>query len=338
MKKNIKTLLALFLSVSVLFILLAGCSGSKDNGSAKPSDTAKPSDSAQPSDGGEKTAEEGKKVAISVNSLNTIYYVDICEELKKLMGPNDELVILDSNEDATQQITNLEDALVKDYDLIFTTCLEPGGMRTIFLAAQDAGVPVIVFDFASEDPDLVATTIVHDDYQLGEIAAEGLAAAMNYEGTIIQYGSDMVAGPKARNQACRDVMEKYGIEILGYGDGIPMSEESYPKIEALITAHPEADGLWTMAAAAGVTGVAVMEAANNHDIKIVTIGVDDEIYSYIREGKLVGAVAQLPSVTAQGLWDAAQMVFDGKADELPEITYLDAYWCDASNVDEYDPQ
>lgn len=340
MKKKSKSLLALLLCVSMLFVMVTACSNTKDNGNsaqntpdASQSNTADQADNTQtPAD----DAQEGRNIAICVNSLETIFYRDIVSYIESVMGPNDKLAVFDPSEDSATQITILEDCIVKGYDLIFTTCMDPVGMRTIFESAQKAEIPVIVYDFASEDPDLVATTIVYDDYQLGQLQAEGLAEALNYEGTIIRYHDTSMSGPAKRTAAFEETMAKYpNISVVASTEGPPMSDYSYPAIESMLTANPDADALWTMASAAGCAGCAVKMANNNDTLLIGTCGIDHETAGYIRDGVMYGCVGQFAEDIGSLMWMAAEKVFAGEADTLEAQYNVDAVWVTAETIDQY---
>ena len=151
-----KRLFSLALVLTMCVGLLGGC-GSK---SAPATETA-------PAGEEEKAAEEEKalKVGYSVQTLDNEYFVTIAngvEEYAKSLGMNVE--ITNGNQDVATQISQIENFIQKEMDIIIVSPVSDTGLEDAVKKATDAGITVIAANQNFEGSQAFVTI---PEYELG---------------------------------------------------------------------------------------------------------------------------------------------------------------------------
>ena len=111
------------------------------------------------------TAEEPLKVAYSVQTLNNEYFVTIAngvEEYAKSLGMSVE--ITNGNQDVATQISQIENFIQKDMDVIIISPVSDTGLEDAVKKATDAGIIVIA---ANQDFEGSQAFVTIPEYDLG---------------------------------------------------------------------------------------------------------------------------------------------------------------------------
>jgi len=321
MYKLVKKMSVVLILVLVT-VLVSGCNSSSD----------KASDSAQ-SKGGD-VGFTGKQIGLSFEG-EIGFFVDLANTFVETAGSDNSVTVYYSEDDVTKQVSDFENMIAMSFDLIFVSPIEPASMVGCYQQAEAAGIPVVVVTHTTESPELIKGCIYYDNYELGRLAAEILAEAMDYSGSMVIYTVTTSQDILDRSRAAEDVMASYGITVAGTGYGIPISVESYPAYEALLSSNPEITGMWGYSPPCAPAAAAVCEAAGRDDIQIVTIALDDEVSQLIREGKIYGSAGQTGADFVPDMIAAAKKIFDGTWGENGQIIVLEPYKVTKDNVEQY---
>lgn len=251
---------SLLLSCALIVSLLVGC-GSSSQPAASAGSAASSS---------EKTYSIGFVLRTTGNS----YYANIGDGVK---ASCDQLgwtcTVLDSNNDTSKELENMETLVAAKVDLVFLDCVDPSAATATQKVASDAGIPLINLDSGVDDMSMQVTTVYSDNEQNGLAVGKYYAATLdqNYEISAIllsgntgsiagqQRREGLMAGIIMQRTGCSeddawkaaDAMEASIVssgkakndgakfEITGQGWGNWTIDEGLTAAEDLITANPK---------------------------------------------------------------------------------------------------
>ncbi len=161
--------------------------------------------------------------------------------------------------------------------------------------AADENIPVIIFDTGVDTPKYVSR-IATDNYGAGRMAAVRMARILNGKGAVLmvacQPGS---ASTMAREQGFEDVLrEEYpGIRIVDKRFGMSDFAKSMAVAENMLTAHPEADGMFA-SNETGSVGAAQALAGRQAKTKLVGFDYSPTLDAGLKSGLIDSLVVQDP--------------------------------------------
>lgn len=269
MKKNF---LALAMVVLLIAALAAGC------GAKEP----------------EKT---GYKFGATYWTMNNPYFVALEEGIRTSVEANgDTLISYDPQGDQPTQISQIEDLIAQDVDLIFLNPADWQGVRPALDAAQKAGIPIIVVDTPVYDTEMVLQTVWSDNYRAGELVAEDLLTRMT-SGNVVILDLPTDKSAKERYDGFVDVLEKAGgFTILAVQNGEGSTEPSLAIMEDLIQQYgDDIDVAFGINDPSALGILSALEAAGMTD-DVLVYGVDGspDAKAMIKDGKFTATSAQFP--------------------------------------------
>lgn len=178
------------------------------------------------------------------------------------------------------------------------------------LRAKEMGIPVVVFDSPSPEPDV--TGVGNDFAEQGEIAARRLAELLDGHGEVaIMRGVPHAPNHQQRYAAQAAVLAEYpGITLVDGGtdhDDIAMART---EAAAAIDAHPDLRG-YLACDASGPIGIAEAIKAADRVGRVEAVGMDSiaPIAAAVAEGVLESSVATIPrmqgAMAVLMLWQAS---------------------------------
>ncbi len=147
--------------------------------------------------------------------------------------------------DANQQVSDIENLILQQPDAIVVEPLGRAASTTVIKRAIDAGIPVVLCANGIEGEDFT-TRVDVDFYEVAYRSGEGLAELMGGEGKIVIFNG--IAGVDSTEtwvRAAKDAFSMYpGIEIIAEEYAQWNIATAKQKMEALMAANPEIDGIW----------------------------------------------------------------------------------------------
>jgi len=194
--------------------------------------------------------------------------------------------------DVSQQVKILEDLIAKGVDGIGVGATDPKAVIPVINKAIDQGIKVVCFDTDSPDSKRLAY-IGTDNINAGKHAGEVAAKLLNGKGEIIvSMGVPTQLNLVQRLNGFKGVISKYPeMKIVDVQSGQGDPEKTLANIENMLQAHPEADLLFGVDAAAGPAAVVAFKSAG---VRIPVVTFDDlpEILDGIREGIITVSIVQ----------------------------------------------
>ena len=249
-----------------------------------------------------KIKEGNYKVAISFhyagNDWSTAQQAGLRDQFEK-MGI-ELLSVTDANFKPEQQISDIEKALSLNPDAIVAIPVDVVSSASAFKKAADAGVELVFMDNCPDglEAGVDYTSVVSaDNYGNGVKSAEIMGEALGGKGKIAMvYHDANFFVTNQRDEAFeKTIKEKYpDIEIVekaGFDDENKGAEIA----DALLTKHPDLDGIYACWDIPAEGVVSAAKAAGRNDLVVTTIDLGNNIAKMIAANDVVaGLGAQLP--------------------------------------------
>ena len=249
------------------------------------------------------------------------------------------VAVTDANFKPEQQISDIETVLALKPDIIVSIPTDGVATASAYAKARDAGVKLV---FMGNVPagfvggkDYVSV-VSPDDKGNGVVAAHLLAKSLGGQGKIglVFHDADFFV-TKQRYEGFKETIALYpGIEIVeekGIG-GPDFAGDAQAATTALLTKHPDLDGIWGVWDVPAEGIMAAAREAGRTDIKIATEDLGTNVaISLAKNEMIVGLGAQFPfdQGIAQARLGAAALI--GKAD-IPIFVELNALPVTHDNV------
>ena len=218
-----------------------------------------------------------------------------------------------SETDYAGQLQIMDAMINRRVDAIAVSPIDKKAMVGVVERATRAGIPVVIFD-TGVDTDVYVARVATDNYAAGRMAAERMGGILNGKGTVLmvacQPGS---ASTIAREQGFEDVLkEKFpGLRIADKRFGMSDFAKSLAVAENMLTAHPDADGMF----ASNETGsVGAAQALKGRKNKVKMVGFDSSptLIEDVNTGLIDALVVQHPFKIGYESVRAAVDKLDGK--------------------------
>ena len=147
--------------------------------------------------------------------------------------------------DANQQISDIENFIEQQPDAIVVEPLGRAASTTVIKRAIEAGIPVILCANGIEGEDFTSRVDV-DFWEVAYKSGVGLAELMGGEGKVVVFnGIAGVDSTETWQAAALSALEQYpGIEIIATEYAQWNIATAKQKMEAIMAANPEIDGVW----------------------------------------------------------------------------------------------
>lgn len=333
---------------AVMVMSLAACGSS--SGSADATTTQAASDETEAtSEAAETTAAEADTTAASTSgdgitiamvppAMISPYYQSIiagAQEQADAYGY--ELVTLapESEDDYAQQVQIVEDFITQGVDGIAICAINSEAIISAVRAANEAGIPVIMFNISEELQDVdIVTYVSYDQYAAGGIVADYVAENIGtdlkvaiIEGLPSSQTDDRMGGFV---DTCE---EKYpGIQVVASQAGDWEREKGMNATANMLTANPDVDLIYGLCDEMALGGLQAVREANSDALVIGFDGNPNAVYS-IEQGGLTATLSANGDGTGVGVIDCFHDYFEGA--EVPSFYEITALMIDQSNASEF---
>ncbi|WRS27550.1 sugar ABC transporter substrate-binding protein [Oscillospiraceae bacterium MB08-C2-2] len=324
-----KKLMALV--VVMILALSTACGG----GAAPTPSSAAPSAAAPASSGAPtEQAKEQLVFGYSPPTMNNPFFLWIEQNVRAVVeGKGDKLITVDPQLDPQKQISQVEDLLQQDIDILLLCPFDSASIKNALVAAEGKGVPVIIFDTPVLDPQYVKTTVASDNYNAGVVVAKDMMSKLPEGSKVAILASPLAQTDRLRVGGFRDTVGEF-FDIVTELDGKGDTGVSMPLAEDILQGNPDLSAFFCGNDPSAIGAVQAIESAGKTG-KLLVYGVDGapEAKAAIKEGKMEGSGAQSPTNIAKLAVDAAYRYLDGET--LDENTVVETFIINKENIDDY---
>ena len=282
-----KKLISILMSLVLVIGALAGC-GAKE----------------------EAQTEGAQKIGLVVSTLNNPFFVTLQEGAKsKAEELGYELVVLDSQNDPSKEIANVEDLVTRGVSAILINPTDSDAVVNSVKAANAANIPVVTLDRASNGGDVVCH-IASDNVAGGKMAGEFIVENFTEGAKLVEL--EGIAGTSAardRGQGFNEAIEgKEGFEVVAHQVADFDRTKGLEVMENILQAQPEIDAVFAHNDEMALGALQAVEASGR-DIMVVGFDATEDAVNSVKEGKLAATVAQQPDmIGALGVETAGKII------------------------------
>ena len=236
--------------------------------------------------------------------------------------------------DVVEQNAILEKAASSRPSGIAVDPVDTVGHMTAIKHIRDLGIPVVLFDSPSSDPNI--TSIGNNYSQQGTIAAERLVKLIGCTGKVaVMQGYPTAPNHKERYEAQLAVLREYpDITVVDGGIDNDDIETACQQASAVLKSHPDLSG-YLCCDASGPIGIAtaIKKVGKAGKVKVVSMDGIKPILDAIKEGVIESSSATIPkmqgSMSVLMLWQASLGV------QIPQAIDTGIDVSTQENVDRY---
>ncbi|MGC3874683.1 ribose ABC transporter substrate-binding protein RbsB [Halomonas sp. GXIMD04776] len=237
------------------------------------------------------------KIALVISTLNNPFFVTLQEGAqKKAEELGHELIVLDSGNDAARELSNIEDALSRDVDLLMMNPTDSDAAASGVRTANARNVPVITLDRSASSGD-VASHIASDNVAGGKLAGEYVVEQLGGEGKVVQLeGVPGASATRDRGEGFTTAIDNAeGVELVASQPANFNRTEGLNVMENLLQAHPEIDAVFAQNDEMALGAQRALTASGKEDILLVGFDGTDAGIQAVEDGKMAATVAQQPA-------------------------------------------
>lgn len=284
MKKN---RLVLFILMTVMILVIAGCSNASNENESSESNNTDTNANAN-------TSDSDIKIGLSISTLNNPFFVTLKEGAEKAANEGGaQLVVLDANDNVSKQISDVEDLIQQGVDVIMINPTDEDAIVTAVESANDANIPIVTIDRSASGGD-ITSYIASDNVKGGVLAAEYIVEALGGEGKVVELQGIQGASPtRDRGNGFHSVIdEEDGIEVVASQTADYDRGKGLVAMENILQANQEIDAVFAHNDEMALGALEAIEASQRSIIIVGFDAIDDGLKA-IEEGRMAATIAEM---------------------------------------------
>ena len=235
-------------------------------------------------------------LALVVSTLNNPFFVTMKDGAQqKASELGYELIVLDSQNDPSKELANIEDLTVRGVQAILINPTDSDAVSNAIRMINRTNIPVITLDRGATRG-TVASHIASDNVAGGKMAGDYIATQLGKGTLVIQL--EGLAG----TSAARDRGEGFSQSVTANGFNVLASQpadfdrtKGLNVMENLLAAHGEVKAVFAQNDEMALGAVRALAAANKKALVVGFDGTDDGIAA-VKRGELAATIAQQPAL------------------------------------------
>ena len=291
----------------------------------------------------QETVSDGPIIALVLKTLNNPFFIDMQSGAEKAAKELNVTLLVQAAErevDVEKQMQIVENLIQRRVSAI---CVAPSGSKEIVPAvvkANAANIPVLVIDTRvdqtalSEANGTVATFIGSDNYEGGKIAGTQMVQALKGTGKVAIL--EGIPGHETGDQRLKGFHEivdnESGIEVVVSQTANWERDQGFNVFQNILQSNPDVNALFSCNDMMALGAIEAIAAAGRTD-EIVVIGFDavNDARQAIRDGRMLGSVAQYPSEMGRLAVENAYRLIQGES--IPDYLPVKIALVNKANVD-----
>jgi len=335
MKKVLRVVLSVLLITMFATVSLAGCG-----------DGAKSTDAGAKSTDAQAKKATGKiKVGLSMFALKNPYYKTQHDSIQKKCNElGYDFVSTDAQDDIQKQVSNIEDLLTQNINLLIMNPKDPDAIVEVTKKAQEKGIPVISIDNRVSDKAAVVTTILSNNTENGKLVGRWVAQQMkgkHIKAVVISGEKGSLVGEDRRQGLLRGITEeqlatqgKTDVEVVAqiYTDWLAdVAQKNFQDIAASIK---DFNVILSEADVMTIACMKVLEDMGKKDVLLAAAADGEKLaFQLIKEGRYGATGLNHPGLIGRTAVEVGTKILQGE--KFPPIYYTPAACVNKENVDKF---
>lgn len=283
---------------------------------------------------------EGLTIGYSTKTItNDAFQLSLYNAIKSAVEANGDTfvgVLAESQTAVATQVNQIEDLINQGVDGLVLNPMDANASIQVLQKAKAAGIPVVLVDqgVTAGNEELYVTFISTDNFAGGKSAGERMAEELKGKGNvIIVRGANGSQAGDDRADGFKEGIKDTGLVLINEQPGDWVVDKAMQVTENMIQANPDIQGIFC---ASDNMLPGILQALQNNDIEnVVIISFDgsDAGVQMIKDGKVLGTVAQFPDKI--GAWGVEYLMkaLKGEADGVEKFIDAGTQIFDATNIE-----
>lgn len=258
------------------------------------------------------TAHAQDTIAIVVSTLNNPFFVsmkDGAEAKAKELGYD--LIVLDSQNDPSKELSNVEDLSVRGVKAILINPTDSDAVSNAIRIANRAKIPVLTLDRGASHGDVVSH-IASDNVAGGEMAGRYIMEKVGEKAKVIQL--EGIAGTSAareRGEGFMNAVKGSHMDLLASQPADFDRTKGLNVMENLLAANGDVQAVFAQNDEMALGALRAVQASGK---KILIVGFDgtDDGIAAVKRGMLGATIAQQPALIGELGVETADKVLKGQ--------------------------
>ncbi|QXO15834.1 MULTISPECIES: ribose ABC transporter substrate-binding protein RbsB [Vibrio] len=262
------------------------------------------------------SAQAQDTVAIVLSTLNNPFFVsmkDGAEAKAQELGYN--LIVLDSQNDPSKELSNVEDLTVRGVKAILINPTDSDAVSNAIRIANNSNIPVLTLDRGASRGKVVSH-IASDNVVGGEMAGHYIMEKVGEKAKVIQL--EGIAGTSAareRGEGFMNAVNGSEMQLMASQPADFDRTKGLNVMENLLAANPDVQAVFAQNDEMALGALRAVQASGKDVVIVGFDGTDDGIAA-VKRGKLAATVAQQPDlIGALGVETADQVLKGEQVDE-----------------------
>ena len=254
-------------------------------------------------------------LAIVVSTLNNPFFVsmkDGAEAKAKELGYD--LIVLDSQNDPSKELSNVEDLSVRGVKAILINPTDSDAVSNAIRIANRANIPVLTLDRGASRGDVVSH-IASDNVAGGEMAGKFIIEKVGEKAKVIQL--EGIAGTSAareRGEGFMNSVKNSQLDLLASQPADFDRSKGLNVMENLLAANGDVQAVFAQNDEMALGALRAVQASGK-DILIVGFDGTDDGIAAVKRGMLGATIAQQPALIGELGVETAAKVLKGESVE-----------------------
>ncbi|KGK85768.1 ribose ABC transporter substrate-binding protein RbsB [Clostridium sp. HMP27] len=238
---------------------------------------------------------DSKKIGLAISTLNNPFFVSMKEGAeKKAKELGYELVVLDSQNEAAKERSNIEDLVQQGVAAIIVNPTDSDAVVNAIKVANDAEIPVLTVDRKSNGG-TVATHIASDNVKGGQMAAEFILNKLGGKANIVELqGIPGASATRDRGTGFhKGVDNKAGVKVVSSQPADFDRQKGLSVMENIIQATPNFDAIF---AHNDEMALGALKALKGKKALVVGFDGTADAIKAVEAGEMAATIAQQPDL------------------------------------------
>lgn len=253
--------------------------------------------------------------------MNNEFYKIVNNQIRMQVEKNgDQMITLDPALDQKKQNEQIKQLVKRKVDAIFLNPVDWKAVEPGLVAAKKAKIPVIVIDSQVYRSDLVAMTIVSDNYKAGVLCAKEMMKQKDQANIVLLTHNAARSAVDRINGFLDTIKNNKNYKILASADTQGQIERALPKVDKIIEEYQNIDVVMGLNDPAAMGALAALDSKGARE-GVLVYGIDGspEGKKLIKEGMMTGTAAQSPKQMADTAVNAAYQILQGEKVEKKKV-------------------
>lgn len=274
------------------------------------------------------------KIGMTFQELNNPYFVSMQEALNEAAASiGAQVVVTDAGHDVAKQISDVEDMLQQDIDILLLNPTDSAGIEAAVHAAKAQDVIVVAVDANANGP--VDTFVGSKNRDAGYMSCKYLAEALNGAGEVAILDGIPVVPILQRVEGCKAALGEFpNISLVDTQNGRQDRSVALGVVENMIQSRPNLAGIFSVNDGGAMGALAAIQGSGR-DIKLTSVDGAPEAVKAIADGSpFIETTAQFPRDQVRvGLAMALAQKWGARV--VPKEVPIDVRVVDADNAADF---